>query len=145
MDRYQELHAKLAAAGQQQLLRFWSQLDADQQARLAGQLDDIDFAELEKLIKEYVLQRPKTQIPEDLGPAPYFPLVPARRGAKGALREGAGPRRRAAARGAGLLPDRRGRTGDAARLRRPEGDLSDRAGDRQVAVPVFRRIHSAHR
>ena len=57
MDRYQELHAKLAAAGQQQLLRFWSQLDADQQARLAGQLDDIDFAELEKLIKEYVLQR----------------------------------------------------------------------------------------
>ena len=47
MDRYQELHAKLAAAGQQQLLRFWSQLDADQQARLAGQLDEIDFAELE--------------------------------------------------------------------------------------------------
>lgn len=76
MDRYQELHAKLAAAGQQQLLRFWSQLDADQQARLAGQLDEIDFAELEKLIREYVLQRPKTQIPEDLGPAPYFPLVP---------------------------------------------------------------------
>lgn len=76
MDHYQKLHEKLSAVGQVQLLRFWPQLDASQQAKLAAQIEEIDFAELEKLIQKYVFQSAKTQIPADLTPAPYFPLVP---------------------------------------------------------------------
>ena len=76
MDRYPELFAKLSAAGQEQVLAYWNELSDAERQELASQLDAIDFVELGKLIQSYVLQRPKTEIPEDLGPAPYFPLVP---------------------------------------------------------------------
>ena len=76
MSSYQELSTRLAAAGQSQLLRFWSQLTAAQQEHLTAQLDAIDFDEMQRLIADYVLQKPRTAIPGDLGPAPYFPLTP---------------------------------------------------------------------
>ncbi len=76
MNCYQELESKLTTAGQGQLLHFWKELDAGQREKLANQIAELDFSELEKLIQAYVLQKPQTQIPEDLGPAPYFPLVP---------------------------------------------------------------------
>lgn len=103
MDRYQELHAKLAAAGQQQLLRFWSQLDADQQARLAGSARRHRFRRTGKADQRVCAAAAENADPGGSRPGPLFPAGSARRGAKGALREGAGPRRRAAARGAGLL------------------------------------------
>ena len=76
MDRRQQLFDRLAPVHQEQLLRFWPELSPAQQEKLAGQLEAIDFNEMDKLIRDYVLVRPKTRIPEDLGPAPYFPLVP---------------------------------------------------------------------
>ena len=71
-----KLKAAIVAAGQEQVLRYWDELDADGQKRLSSQLQNIDFAELTRLIKAYVLKRPETVIPDDLAPAPYFPLVP---------------------------------------------------------------------
>lgn len=66
----------LRTAGQEHLLRYWNELNCDEQNELAGQLEKIDFAALPGLIRDYVLNRPQTAIPADLGPAPYFPLVP---------------------------------------------------------------------
>ena len=76
MDRYQELLKKTAVAGQEQLLRFWNELSAAEREELAAQIEAIDFPVMANLIREYVLNKPKTEIPDDLGPAPYFPLVP---------------------------------------------------------------------
>jgi UDP-N-acetylglucosamine/UDP-N-acetylgalactosamine diphosphorylase len=71
-----KLECALRNAGQEHLLRYWSELTCDEQSELAGQLEKIDFAALPGLIRDYVLSRPQTAIPDDLGPAPYFPLVP---------------------------------------------------------------------
>ena len=76
MDRYQELLKKTAVAGQEQLLRFWNELSDAEREELAAQIEAIDFSVMANLIREYVLNKPKTEIPDDLGPAPYFPLVP---------------------------------------------------------------------
>ncbi len=62
--------------GQTQLLRFWDELDDNGKNQLAGQLEKIDFDNMTKLIAEYVLQRPKNGIPDDLEPAPFFPIEP---------------------------------------------------------------------
>ena len=71
------LYRRIAAAGQEQLLRYWDELDAAGQARLKSQLEAINFEELSGLIRDYVLRKPETVIPADLAPAKYFPLVPA--------------------------------------------------------------------
>ena len=71
-----ELKERLAAAGQEHLLTWWNELNETEQAAFAAQLEEIDFTELKKLIGEYVLVNPKTAIPDDLGPAPFFPLIP---------------------------------------------------------------------
>ncbi len=96
MERYRKLLEHVAPAHQEQLLRFWNELSPAGRDQLAAQLEAIDFAALNELIGKYVLQRPETEIPADLGPAPYFPLKP-RDGAQTALYE------RAAQRGAELL------------------------------------------
>ena len=71
-----ELKNSIATAGQEHLLQYWNELDEASQQQLAGQLGDINFAELARLIPEYVLNRPQTEIPADLAPAPYFPMEP---------------------------------------------------------------------
>ncbi len=71
-----ELKTALTAVGQEHLLRFWPELDAAGRAKLAGEIAALDLNGLAGLIKEYVLQKPKTVIPDDLGPAPFFALHP---------------------------------------------------------------------
>ena len=68
-----ELHRRIAAAGQLEVLRFWDALDDAGQRKLAAQLAEINWEELPGLIRDYVLQRPQTAIPADLTPAKYFP------------------------------------------------------------------------
>lgn len=62
--------------GQTQLLRFENTATPAENAALEAELEKIDFAHLDKLIKDYVLKKPEISIPSDLEPAPYFPLVP---------------------------------------------------------------------
>ena len=71
-----ELNERLINAGQEHLLTFWNELTDAEKNAFSAQLEEIDFDELKKLIADYVLVKPKTAIPDDLGPAPYFPLVP---------------------------------------------------------------------
>jgi len=75
MKDFSAIKAELDKFGQSHLLKFYDSLsDADRQS-LLNELSDIDFAEMDKLIKEYVLNKPKTAIPSDLGPAPFYPLA----------------------------------------------------------------------
>ena len=67
---------EIKAAGQEHVLSYWNELDEAGKSKLAGQLENINFAELARLVPEYVLNRPKTEIPDDLAPAPYFPETP---------------------------------------------------------------------
>ena len=76
MDISPKLETALRDAGQEHLIRYWNELTCDEQRELAGQLEKIDFSALPGLIRDYVLNRPKTVIPDDLAPAPYFPAVP---------------------------------------------------------------------
>ena len=67
------LYRRIEAAGQLEVLRFWNDIDEAGQRKLAAQLAAINWEELPGLIRDYVLQRPKTEIPDDLAPAKYFP------------------------------------------------------------------------
>ena len=67
------LYRRIEVAGQLDTLRFWNDLDEAGQRKLAAQLAEINWEELPGLIRDYVLQRPKTEIPDDLAPATYFP------------------------------------------------------------------------
>ncbi|MBE6366993.1 MAG: UDPGP type 1 family protein [Lentisphaerae bacterium] len=70
------LARKLADAGQGHLLKFFDRLDAETQVRFANELDALDLELLQSLIKSHVLQKPQIALPQDLQPAPYFPLIP---------------------------------------------------------------------
>ena len=70
------LFERLKAADQLEVLRFWDELDEAGQRKLAGQLAAVNWAELPGLIRDYVIDKPRTVIPDDLAPASFFPLVP---------------------------------------------------------------------
>ena len=77
MDIDTALRSRIIAAGQEQVLRFWNELDDAAQARFAAQLAAVNFEELPKLVRDYVLEKPAADIPDELAPAKYYPLVPA--------------------------------------------------------------------
>ena len=76
MQLSSQLTEAIKNAGQEHLLSFWNELTDSEQQSFAAQLEAVDFPALGELIHDYVLKRPETTIPEDLSPAPYFPLVP---------------------------------------------------------------------
>ncbi len=49
--QHEELATRLADAGQEHLLAFWDELDAQQQSRLATQLEPIDFELIKQLVE----------------------------------------------------------------------------------------------
>lgn len=73
---YQELFSKLKEFNQEHLLSFWNEIDDSGKKQLAGQLNDINWNQLADLIKTCVLNKPEVEVPDDLVPAPYFPLNP---------------------------------------------------------------------
>ncbi len=74
--RYQQIHQQAAQFGQEHLLTFWSQLDDSQREQLLGELESLDFAYLDKLIKQIVLTEQGTEPPGDISPAPCYPASP---------------------------------------------------------------------
>lgn len=76
MNIDQVLQAKLAAAGQEHLLKFFDTLTAEEQQRYAADLAGLDLPLLQDLIQSHVLKKPEIALPDALEPAPYFPLVP---------------------------------------------------------------------
>ncbi len=73
---FDELYGKLKQYGQEHLIDFWNELTDEQKDNLLIQLKEIDWKELDSLIKSYVLKGTDSNIPDDLTPAPYFPLIP---------------------------------------------------------------------
>ena len=71
-----EMRACLTSRGQQHLLSFWDGLDSQEQQRLLAQLQRIDWEAMDEWITTKVLREAEDEIPQDLEPAPYYPLVP---------------------------------------------------------------------
>lgn len=72
----EELLKIVGPAGQSHLLTFWDELSDTQKTQLAEQIQSIDFTSTERWSAEYVLQKPKQEIPADLKPAGYFSINP---------------------------------------------------------------------
>ena len=70
----QDIFDKLKKYKQEHVIKFIDELNPIQRSRLLHQLEQIDFTELDNLIKEYVKHEPEINIPADLAPAPFFPL-----------------------------------------------------------------------
>ena len=68
------LRNRIEAAGQSHLLAHWEAADAAARSKLEAQFQAIDWEALPGLIRDYVLNRPRTTIPDDLAPAPFFPF-----------------------------------------------------------------------
>ena len=64
---------KLCLYGQKHLAQYLEKCNEDERKTLLAQLQELDFAHLDKLIGEYVVKKPVFTIPEDLSPAPFFP------------------------------------------------------------------------
>ena len=70
------LQKKIEKAGQGHLLKYFDTLTEAGQEKLISQLEDIDFDKIPELVEKYVVNRPKTEIPDDLAPASYYPAKP---------------------------------------------------------------------
>ena len=73
---YNELLNTLKEYGQEHLLRFWDDLNEGQKDKLADQIKAYDWAKMNDCIEKYVINKPEYSIPEDLEPAPYYPVHP---------------------------------------------------------------------
>ncbi len=94
---FDELQARLSAAGQDHVLRFWEQLDASGREKLAGQLADVDLAELQTLIDgkdeqiDFAAMARRAELPPAVaadGSGTDWSVEQARRAGEQALREG---------------------------------------------------------
>ena len=72
-----QLRGRLAAIGQEQVLRFADRLDAAGRERLASQLSAIDPALIQSLADDYVRHKPDLHLPKDIKPVPIYPRLPA--------------------------------------------------------------------
>src|SRR5439155_15882013 len=70
------LRQKLAAAGQEQVLRFADRLDRAGRDRLASQPSSLDLGQMNRLADEYVKHKPPLHLPKDIQPVRIYPRVP---------------------------------------------------------------------
>jgi UDP-N-acetylglucosamine/UDP-N-acetylgalactosamine diphosphorylase len=70
------LRGRLAAAGQEHLLRFADRLDPAGRGRLAAQLEPLDLRLMGQLADEYVRHKPELHLPKDIKPVPIYPRTP---------------------------------------------------------------------
>lgn len=69
------LRGQLETMGQEQVLRFWDELDEHQRTRLAGQLQALDLENLEELIEQNVRNKPQPDLPRRIEPVQPYPRV----------------------------------------------------------------------
>src|SRR5688572_11202256 len=70
------LRPKLAAAGQDNVLRFAAELDEAGRTKLGKQLSALDPAQMSKLADEYVKNKPVIELPKRVEPVNIYPRVP---------------------------------------------------------------------
>ena len=76
MQIHEQLFRRIQNAGQEHLLKFFDELSGAQQSAYIDELASQDWELLPGLVKKYVLQKPVIALPENLSPAPFFPLQP---------------------------------------------------------------------
>ncbi len=77
MADLESIRNTLERCGQSHLLRFYDELDEQQQSGLLEQIAGIDFGHLQQLIEQYVLNKPEVPLPENIAPAPILPARPS--------------------------------------------------------------------
>jgi len=75
-DRYTAVRQTLESHGQDHLLAFYDELTPAQQEDLLDQIEGLHLERIDRLIEQYVRQRPETALPPDLEPAEYYPYDP---------------------------------------------------------------------
>ena len=70
-----ELKARIVAAGQEHLLRYFDGLDDAGKKKFTAQLAEVNWENIPALARDYVIKRPETSIPDDLAPADYYRLL----------------------------------------------------------------------
>ena len=75
--KYGDLAARLNAIGQAHLFRFWQELTPEQQADYARQLEGLDWALIDKLVRSVVTHPEKFELRGNVEPAPYYENQPA--------------------------------------------------------------------
>jgi UDP-N-acetylglucosamine/UDP-N-acetylgalactosamine diphosphorylase len=70
------LRQKLAAAGQEHVLRFADRLDPAGRERLAAQLSVLDLGLMNRLAQEYVKSKPPLRLPKDIQPVQMYSRQP---------------------------------------------------------------------
>lgn len=75
-ERLSSLKAKLEQHGQSHLLAHWDSLDEDRRTALLADIEQINFAALDGLIRSHVQSEQPFTLPQDLRPAPFYPAKP---------------------------------------------------------------------
>lgn len=73
---YEAAKEELAAAGQQHVLAYFDELDAEEKSTLLGQIESIDWPEVARLVQSHVMRKPEFELPENIEPAPWYPNAP---------------------------------------------------------------------
>ena len=70
------LRKKLAAVGQEEVLRFWPQLDEVGRKNLSDQIESLDLDLIKDLADTQVKVKAQIALPTDIQPAPAYPRTP---------------------------------------------------------------------
>ena len=62
---------------QSHLLAFWDQLNATQKQGLINQIENIDFAQIDRWVAQYVKNSDGIAVPDDITAAPFYPPQPS--------------------------------------------------------------------
>ncbi len=76
MLAFQSARESLRKHNQEHLLTFFAELDEPERASLLSQLGEIDFQQLDDLIRSYLAGQTQVEIPKDIMPAPILPAAP---------------------------------------------------------------------
>ena len=67
---------KLSEIGQEQVLRFWGEIDEAGRARLVRQLEALDLDLIAELVETHVRARPRLEVPTTVAPVEAYPREP---------------------------------------------------------------------
>ena len=78
----QEVKKLLQKHNQSHLLAFWQQLNPARRQDLLAQIRQLDFAQIDDWVADYIKNPAFTAVPDDFAPAPFYELNPADAGRK---------------------------------------------------------------
>lgn len=77
MPDHKTISRRLQDVGQEHLLHFFDELDSGAQRRLLERIDALEIERIPGFVEQHVKRKPSFAPPENLEPAPYYPMDPA--------------------------------------------------------------------